>query len=219
MIKIQINKIANTCVIIDSVVYEPMKSEGITDFYEIPCELSKKFNMQIIHYSGDCKIGIYSVINYKDKNKYRSLINEIRSLDINLYYCQLNINVVVNKNNSKLFVNVENICSKDIIGSSTYCKLKIVQKINMQIDILNIQYYPSKKVKLMVFFIEILFQLLGIVVCFVGVIIAGKYTVERWYTPEFGMSYFLQIVPLDIFFLIMLILELYRVAKHTLMIK
>lgn len=55
--------------------------------------------------------------------------------------------------------------------------------------------------------------------CIVGVIIAGKYTVEHWYNAESGSSpfiYFLEIVPLCLFFLIMLVIEIKRVGKCTL---
>lgn len=219
MIKIQINKVLETCIVVDSAIYKPVYSCEATDFYEIPCKLNEKINMQIIHYSRSYNAGIYSVINNKRNNKLHSLIGEMKSLDIDLYYCRLNAIVVSKKSNSNIIINVEKICCKNIIGNSSYCDLKIIQNKNAQIDALNIQHFPSKKVKLCTFFVELLFSLCGFVLCIVGVIIAGKYTVEHWYNAESGSSpfiYFLEIVPLCLFFLIMLVIEIKRVVKCTL---
>lgn len=131
----------------------------------------------------------------------------------------MNAIVVAKKSNSNIIINVEKICCKNIIGNSSCCDLKIIQNKNAQIDMLNIQHFPSKKVKLCTFFVELLFSLCGFVLCIVGVIIAGKYTVEHWYNAESGSSpfiYFLEIVPLCLFFLIMLVIEIKRVGKCTL---
>ena len=77
MIKIQINRVLETCIVVDSAVYKPVYSCEATDFYEIPCKLNEKINMQIIHYSRS-----YNVINNKRNNKLHSLIGEMKSLDI-----------------------------------------------------------------------------------------------------------------------------------------
>lgn len=82
MIKIQINRVLETCIVVDSAVYKPVYSCEATDFYEIPCKLNENINMQIIHYSRSYNAGIYSVINNKRNNKLHSLIGEMKSLDI-----------------------------------------------------------------------------------------------------------------------------------------
>lgn len=78
MIKIQINRVLETCIVVDSAVYKPVYSCEATDFYEIPCKLNEKINMQIIHYSRSYNAGIYSVINNKRNNKLHSLIGEMK---------------------------------------------------------------------------------------------------------------------------------------------
>lgn len=219
MFKIQIQKIKNTCIIVNSILYKPLKTENSVDYYEFPCNLNETLNFQIMHYSGNSNTEIYSVINYKGGNKYDSLIKEMKSLNIDLYYCQLNVNITVNKANSILVINTEKNKHKDIIGYSSYCELNIIQRKNVSIDILNIQFYPSKKIKYAVFFLEIFLQLSAFIAFDIAILIVGIYCIERWHNPGTYIGpypFFLTVIPMSIVSLVLIILELNRVAQHTL---
>lgn len=211
-IKIRINKIKNTCVIFDSVLYSPIKENCCFDFYEIPCEIGKKYKIEIVHYSGNKITGIESVINNINDNKCKSVFFEMKSLDINLYYCKISAQITINKENQFIEIDSEQIKHKDIIGESSFCKLRIVQIKNVILDEMKIDYYSSKKTKTAVYFLEIFLPMLSfIVLCSVSPL-AINYYIEQEMNPYLSVGSFYIIL------IVLMILELIRVAKHTLKI-
>lgn len=218
MVKIQIEKIKKTCVILDSILYKPVKTKNSVDFYEIPCALNKLLNIQIIHYSQFYTENVCSVIDYKD-DKNSSIIKEMKSLDINLYYCKLTAEIYVTKANSSLVICAKENKRKDIIGYSSYCSLSIIQRINVSVDNFRVQHYPSKKIRYAVFFVEIVLQLIGFIIFFTATIINGAYCIKYWNNPSLYIGpypFFLTVIPMMIVSLILILLEIKRVAKYTL---
>lgn len=221
MVKIQIEKIKSTCIILDSILYKPVKTKDSVDFYEIPCALNKLLNIQIVHYSDVCTESVCAVIDYKD-NKYSSIIKEMKSLNISLYYCKLTAEIYVTKANSFLSVCTKENKSKDIIGCSSYYSLNIIQRKNVFIDNFRVQYYPSKKIKYTIFFVEIFLQLIGFIVFFTATIINGVYCIKYWNNPSLYIGpypFFLTVIPMLIASLVLILLEIKRVAKYTLAIR
>ncbi len=216
---VKINKIKNTCIYFNSILYTPVESKNMMDYYEIPCELNKKYEMKIIHYSGTNSQGIGAVISRTGKSIYNDILKEMKSLDIDLYYCQIDTAITIHKSNATIIINTEKIESSDIIGKSSFCRLKIVQNKNTKLEDCKLKYYPSNLVKVYVYLIETILSILGFFAYSVVLIIAGDYSIERWNNPASNVGpypFFLVIIPMAIISIVLIILELNRVAKNTL---
>ena len=153
MLAIQIAKINNTCVCLDKKVYNPIRTINGVDFYELPINDSERKHISIIHYSQNNPNSIKSVFDNNQK-----LYNEIKSTDINLFYCKIDFWIKKIKQKAYLKLKVEQVIQKDFIGTNSYCQINIVQKNIEVYDTLQF-FFPTKKIGFLVFFIEFISQL------------------------------------------------------------
>ncbi|MDE6413045.1 MAG: hypothetical protein K2K42_04030 [Eubacterium sp.] len=215
MIKIEIEKIKNTCIFLNSVMYKPTESKRGIDYYELP-SCSEKSRVQIIHYSGNDLNGVQAVF---DESK--SIHQVIKSLDIDLYYCKMEFFITEAKRNNVLRLKVEQHKHKDMIGKSAYCELIMVQKKNVDFSDILISYYPSNKVKYSVFLIEFFTDIIAFAILIVCDIWWGIECIKHWDNPtryDNPFNFYVNVIPLGIAAIVFLILDFVRIKKHTLLI-
>ena len=129
MLAIQIAKINNTCVCLDKKVYNPIRTINGVDFYELPINDSERKHISIIHYSQNNPNSIKSVFDNNQK-----LYNEIKSTDINLFYCKIDFWIKKIKQKAYLKLKVEQtltvklILFKKISKFMTPCNFSFQQK-------------------------------------------------------------------------------------------
>lgn len=215
MIKIEIEKIKNTCIILNSVMYKPTESKRDIDYYELPCN-SEENKIQIIHYSGNDMNRVRAVF---DESK--SIYKVMKSLNIDLYYCKMEFFIAETKHNNFLKLKVKQHKHKDLIGKSNYCEIALVQKKNVYTSDLSVTYYPSNKVKYWVFLIEFLTDILAFIIFMVCDICLGVYCIQNWDNPltSFDSARFIHtVVPAGIIAVVLFILDFIRIRKHTMLI-
>lgn len=220
MLKVQIKKIKNTCIFFDSVLFRPVETKGDVDYYELPCELQRYYDIKIIHFPGDSLDGVEAVIDGKGKSAFKSIISEAKSFDIDLYYCEMTASIMATKHNAFISIETSQIKNKDFIGSSSHCVLKIKQKINADLSNSITNFYPSKKVKSSIFLIEIASILLEFPLYIVVSVFATNNYIERLIWNEYDVKpyHYLIFLPLTVVVAILTILEIRRVIKRTLRI-
>ena len=220
MLKIQIKKIRNTCILFDSVLFRPVETKGDVDYYELPCELQRNYDIKIIHFAGESNDGVEAVIDGKGKSALKSIISEAMSFNIDLYYCEMTASIMATKHNAFISIEISQIKNKDFIGSSSHCVLKIKQKINADLSNSITNFYPSKKVKSLIFLIEIASIVLEFPLYIVVSVFATNYYIERLIWNEYDVKpyHYLIFLPLTIVVSILTILEIRRVIKRTLRI-
>ena len=222
ILKIQIKKLKNTCIVFNSVLYKPVETKNDIDYYEIPCDLSHTYQVDIYHYAGNNKNSIEAVIGKNGNSVFESIYKTAKSLDIKLYFCKIHMSLSIKKPKSYIFIEVQQKSKKDIIGTSSHCALSISNEKNVDITNLKFNFFPSEKVKYGVLFTELIIQLLSFFIFFVSIIIAGSYCIERWDNPGTYVGpypFFAYVIPFAIISITLISLEIIRVAKNTIKIK
>lgn len=220
IMKMQIQKIKNTCVFFDSVLYKPITTKDNIDYYELPCELQKSYDIKVIHYAGNSLNNTESVIDRNGNSVYKSVIKEMITFDIDLFYCEMFASLTVTKQNAFIGIETTQIKNKDFIGKSSHCILKIKQRVNVQISNCAMHCYPSKRVKYSVFSIEILSTILELFIFVIVIMFAieNYIQIDIRNGNELGLYPYVAFIPFAIVGIILLILEIRRVVKRTLLI-
>lgn len=220
VLKVEIQKLKNTCIMLDSVLFKPVETKDNVDYYELPCELQKNYDIKIIHYAGNSFNGIESVIDRNEKGAFKSIISEMKSFNIDLYYCEMIASFTVTKQNAFICFETEQIENKDFIGKSSHSIFKIKQRVNVQISNSAMHCYPSKRVKYSVFLIEILSTILELFIFLIVIMLAidNYVQIEIRNGNEVGLYPYVAFIPFAIVCIILLILEIRRVIKRTLRI-
>lgn len=216
MIKIEIKRIKNTCIFLNSIMYKPTESKNGVDYYELP-SCSEKSRIQIIHYSGNDLNSVRAVFN-----EIQSVRQVIKSLDIDLYYCKMEFFIAETKHNNVLKLKVEQHEHRDLIGKSAYCELVMVQKKNINTSDLFVSYYPSNKAKYLVFIIEFLSDIIAFVIFMACAVRWGIGCIKHWDNPTRWDNHFylfFTVIPAGLIAIILLILDFIRIRKYTLLIE
>ena len=159
ILKVEIKKIKNTCILLDSVLFTPIETKNGIDYYELPCELQRSYEIKVIHYAGNSFNGIGAVLDRNGKGAFKSVISEMASYNIDLYYCEITASFIASRQNAFLHFEVLQITGKDLISCFSYCNLRLIQNKNIVLSECIYHCYPSNRIKRFVFLIEIISSL------------------------------------------------------------
>ena len=223
ILKVEIKKIKNTCILLDSVLFKPVETKENIDYYELPCELEKSYEIKVIHYAGNSFKGIESVIDREGKGTFKSVIAEMTSFNIDLYYCDMTAVFTVTKQNAFLHFEVSQISGKDLICCFSHCDLKLVQRKNIEITNCVFHFYPTKRIKRLVFVLEMISALFVFAFFMIVYFFAtsNRVKMEMIYNPgeKIGIYPYVVFLPVAIADIVLIIIRIVKISKYTLRIE
>lgn len=222
ILKVEIKKIKNTCIMLDSVLFKPVETKDNIDYYELPCELLQSYDLKVIHYAGDSFNGIGAVLDRNGKGAFKSVISETASCNIDLYYCEITASFIASKQNAFLHFEVLQITGKDLLSCFSYCNLRLIQHKNIDLSDCIYHCYPSKRIKRFVFLIEIISSLFIFAIFMIMCLLAtsNRVEMEMLYDPSgnFGIYSYLVFLPVAIADIVWIIIRIAKISKNTLKI-
>ena len=223
ILKVEVKKLKSTCIMLDSVLFKPIETKNDIDYYELPCELQKSYDIKVVHYAGNSLNGIESVIDREGKGAFKSVIAEMMSYNIDLYYCDMTAVFTVTKQNAFLHFEVSQISGKDLICYFSYCDLKLIQRKNVEITNCVFHFYPTKRIKRLVFVLEMISSLFVFTFFMIVYFLAtsNRVEMEMVYNPgeKIGIYPYIVFLPIAIADIVLIIIRIVKISKYTLRIE